>query len=77
VWLDRIPKVRDPITRNWIDAAIAYSERRYVDALQLWNEALIAFTEKKLHSGLERGRKAQIVMHRSLCRVLLSGFPSR
>jgi hypothetical protein len=66
-WLDRASRIRKPASRLSLDAAIAQSERRYEDAIPLWDAALAHLVKLKYDSGLTRFVKAKIAEYRQQC----------
>jgi len=72
----RAVKVAKPVTRHSVDAAIAQSEHRYGDALQLWDASLAYIAKRKLDSGLIRFTKAKIAEYQGQCRAALESAPA-
>jgi len=71
-WVARAVKIAKPASLHSIDAAIAQSEHRYSDALQLWDATLAYLAKRKTDSGLVRSVKARIVEYREQCRTAMS-----
>jgi hypothetical protein len=66
-WLERGMRLRKPPSRYSIDAAIAQSEGRYRDAIELWDASLAYLVKKRFDSGLTRFAKAKIAEYRRQC----------
>jgi len=80
-WLERATRLRRQMSRHGIDAAIAQSEKRYQDALRLWDAALAYLAKGRFDSGLSRYGKVKIAEYQQQCRDALNtpaadGVPS-
>jgi hypothetical protein len=71
-WMARAAKVTKPVARHSIDAAIARSEHRYSEALQLWDASLAYLAKRKVDSGMVRFAKAKIAEYQAQCRAAMS-----
>jgi len=71
IWLDRAIRLRKPLSRYSVDAAIAQSEGRYQDAIELWDASLAYVVKKRFDSGLTRFAQANIVEYRRQCQEAL------
>jgi hypothetical protein len=76
-WVERATRVRKPVSRDSIDAAIAQSEGRYEEALRLWDASLAFPAVKKVDSGLARYAKAKIAEYQEQCRARLASHAAR
>lgn len=72
VWLDRACKLRKPLMRDSVDAAIAIAEERYDDALIHLRKAREFFRKRKLDSGLARFAIENLEKYEALCTSALS-----
>jgi hypothetical protein len=72
VWLDRARKVRRPDSEASVQAAIAYSQGHYQEALAQLALARAWVEKRKLDSGLARFAKKQYDRYETRCREALS-----
>jgi hypothetical protein len=70
-WLADARKLRKPLTKSGVEAAIAVCEGRYADAIKHWDAALDFLARRKLDSGLARWGKNVIVFRRGQCQEAL------
>jgi hypothetical protein len=76
-WLARAVKVRKPVSKHGVEAAIAMAEGRYRDALREWDAALEFLAKRKLDSGLVRFARNLVAGYQARCREALEAPAER
>jgi hypothetical protein len=66
-WLERTGEVKEPVSTDGVEAAIAIREERYDDALRFLAAALARIERRRLDSGLARFAKEKLAEFELMC----------
>jgi hypothetical protein len=66
-WLERTGEVKEPVSTDGVEAAIAIREERYDDALRFLATARARIERRKLDSGLARFAKEKLAEYELMC----------
>jgi peptidase M50-like protein len=66
-WLERTGEVKEPVSTDGVEAAIAIREERYDDALRFLATARARIERRKLDSGLARFAKEKLAEYEQMC----------
>jgi hypothetical protein len=67
-WVERAGEVKEPVSTDSVEAAIAIREERYGDALQFLASARARIERRKLDSGLARFAKEKLSEYEDMCK---------
>ena len=68
IWMERVGKVKEPLTTDSVEAVIAMREERYDHALRLLAKAQARIERRKLDSGLARFAKQKLADYVEMCK---------